>query len=55
MKIFGADYDTADGTCIRDYIHVNDIAEAHICGLNAFAKGLKQRSQYWHGPRRFQS
>ena len=40
MKIFGTDYDTADGTCVRDYIHVNDIAGAHICGLKAFANGL---------------
>lgn len=30
IKIFGADWDTPDGTCIRDYIHVNDLAEAHI-------------------------
>jgi len=30
MKIFGMDYDTPDGTCLRDYIHVNDIALAHI-------------------------
>jgi len=42
MKIFGTDYDTADGTCVRDYIHVNDIASAHICGLKAFADGLTQ-------------
>lgn len=41
MKIFGTDYDTPDGTCIRDYIHVSDIAGAHICGLKAFANGLK--------------
>jgi len=40
MKIFGTDYDTPDGTCVRDYIHVNDIAGAHICGLKAFANGL---------------
>ena len=40
MKIFGTDYDTPDGTCIRDYIHVSDIAGAHICGLKAFANGL---------------
>ena len=40
MKIFGMDYDTPDGTCIRDYIHVNDIAAAHICALKAFSKGL---------------
>lgn len=33
IKIFGTDYKTPDGTCIRDYIHVNDIAEAHLLGL----------------------
>lgn len=42
MKIFGTNYDTPDGTCIRDYIHVNDIAQAHICGLKAFEDGLTQ-------------
>lgn len=42
MKIFGTDYGTPDGTCVRDYIHVNDIAGAHICGLKAFAEGLTQ-------------
>lgn len=40
MKIFGMDYDTPDGTCIRDYIHVNDIALAHILGLQKFDTGL---------------
>lgn len=40
MKIFGTDYDTPDGTCIRDYIHVSDIGAAHIAGLKAFADGL---------------
>ncbi|MFW5887544.1 MAG: UDP-glucose 4-epimerase GalE [Bacteriovoracia bacterium] len=33
IKIFGDDYDTPDGTCIRDYIHVFDLAQAHILGL----------------------
>lgn len=33
IKIFGTDYDTPDGTCIRDYIHVTDLAEAHILAL----------------------
>jgi UDP-glucose-4-epimerase GalE len=33
VAIFGTDYDTADGTCIRDYIHVNDLADAHILAL----------------------
>jgi UDP-glucose 4-epimerase len=30
MKVFGTDYDTVDGTCIRDYIHVSDLADAHV-------------------------
>jgi UDP-glucose 4-epimerase len=33
VKIYGTDYTTPDGTCIRDYIHVNDIAQAHIHAL----------------------
>jgi UDP-glucose 4-epimerase len=33
IKIFGTDYDTPDGTCIRDYIHVTDLSEAHILAL----------------------
>lgn len=35
IAVFGTDYDTPDGTCIRDYIHVTDLATAHILGLNA--------------------
>ena len=35
IAIFGTDYDTVDGTCIRDYIHVNDLADAHILALQA--------------------
>ena len=38
-KIFGADYDTPDGTCVRDYIHVMDLAEAHIAALDVLAEG----------------
>ena len=34
VKIFGNDYKTKDGTCIRDYIHVSDLADIHIKGLN---------------------
>jgi len=33
MYVYGNDYDTTDGTCIRDYIHVVDLAKAHICAL----------------------
>ncbi|MBZ4663367.1 MAG: galE [Caloramator sp.] len=39
IKIFGDDYNTKDGTCIRDYIHVNDLAEAHILALEALYDG----------------
>lgn len=39
MKIFGQDYDTPDGTCIRDYIHVSDLATAHWLALKYLADG----------------
>lgn len=39
FTVFGGDYDTPDGTCIRDYIHVNDLAEAHILALEALVAG----------------
>ena len=39
ISIFGTDYPTPDGTCIRDYIHVNDLADAHILGLEYLLKG----------------
>ena len=38
IMIFGEDYDTADGTCIRDYIHVNDLADAHLRALDYIDK-----------------
>jgi UDP-glucose 4-epimerase len=34
MEVFGDDYDTPDGTGVRDYIHVNDLASAHVSALN---------------------
>ena len=34
LTIFGNDYDTPDGTCIRDYIHVVDLAKGHLCAIN---------------------
>jgi UDP-glucose 4-epimerase len=39
IEIFGTDYPTSDGTCVRDYIHVNDLAQAHILALEALAEG----------------
>ena len=38
ISIFGEDYDTPDGTCIRDYIHVQDLADAHILAVEALAQ-----------------
>jgi len=39
FSIFGSDYDTPDGTCIRDYIHVTDLAQAHILGARYLVEG----------------
>jgi UDP-glucose 4-epimerase len=39
VSIFGLDYPTPDGTCIRDYIHVSDLATAHVLGLNYLLQG----------------
>ncbi|MDX1457691.1 MAG: UDP-glucose 4-epimerase GalE [Marinobacter sp.] len=39
MSVFGTDYDTRDGTCIRDYIHVEDLAKAHVMALDYMASG----------------
>src|SRR5690606_38663828 len=33
IKVFGSDYNTPDGTCVRDYIHVSDLADAHVKAL----------------------
>ena len=41
ISIFGDDYNTEDGTCIRDYIHVTDLAEAHILAVDYLLKGNK--------------
>jgi len=41
ISIFGTDYNTPDGTCIRDYIHVLDLAEAHIRALEALDNGVE--------------
>ncbi len=39
IKVFGTDYDTPDGSCIRDYIHVTDLATAHLLALHHLEKG----------------
>jgi len=44
LQIFGTDYPTPDGTCLRDYIHVSDLARAHVVGLQGLMEG-RVRSQ----------
>ena len=46
ISVFGTDYPTEDGTCIRDYIHVTDLAAAHIKGVEALLDGSKQAETY---------
>ncbi len=52
VQLFGEDYDTPDGTCIRDYIHVSDLAAAHVDALGhltAANKNLVLNCGYGHG------
>jgi UDP-glucose 4-epimerase len=39
ISVFGRDYGTPDGTCIRDYVHINDLCSAHWLALQSLAKG----------------
>jgi len=44
LRIFGSDYPTPDGTCVRDYIHVNDLADAHVRALQYLENGGGEKS-----------
>tara|TARA_Y100000739_G_scaffold19784_1_gene15588 strand:- start:98 stop:1102 length:1005 start_codon:yes stop_codon:yes gene_type:complete len=46
MQIFGNDYDTHDGTCVRDYIHVVDLAKAHTMAVNHILNNTKIKTAY---------
>lgn len=46
ITVFGDKYDTFDGTCIRDYIHVNDLADAHILSLKSLISNKQQKALY---------
>jgi UDP-glucose 4-epimerase len=41
IRVFGEDYDTPDGTCIRDYIHINDLCQAHLLALEKLLNGAE--------------
>ena len=41
IKLFGSDYDTFDGTCVRDYVHVSDLAQAHVLALKHLRNGAQ--------------
>jgi UDP-glucose 4-epimerase len=41
MEVFGTDYETPDGTCIRDYIHVSDLIAAHVDAMTHLRSGLQ--------------
>lgn len=43
LTVFGTDYETPDGTCIRDYVHVCDLVDAHVLGLNWLTQGKGSR------------
>ena len=48
LKVFGSDYDTPDGTCVRDFIHVVDLAKAHIAALNSFQTNKFQKYKVYN-------
>ena len=43
VTVFGDDYPTPDGTCIRDYVYIEDLAQAHLMALDYLAKGGESR------------
>lgn len=52
MEIYGTDYDTPDGTCVRDYVHVSDVADAHTVALEHLMRGAESgvfNCGYGHG------
>ena len=53
LQVFGDDYPTPDGTCLRDYVHVTDLADAHVRALEAMVETGRSNVQPGHGPSPF--
>ncbi|MEY3703938.1 MAG: hypothetical protein RLZZ561_1558 [Pseudomonadota bacterium] len=49
LSVFGDDYDTSDGTCVRDFIHIEDLAQGHIAALKAIGKSFNAISTWNFG------
>ena len=50
LTVHGGDYNTPDGTCIRDYIHVMDLAEAHVAAINRLFRNAEEHSVEYGDP-----
>ncbi len=48
LQVFGSDFPTRDGSCVRDYIHVTDLAEAHLCAATRLAAGQVQGAEAYN-------
>lgn len=48
LTIFGDDFDTRDGTCVRDYIHVDDLCSAHLCALDRISEKTNTRAEQFN-------
>ncbi len=48
LEVYGADYPTPDGTCIRDYVHVEDLAQAHELAIRATSQGAGERTRVFN-------
>lgn len=54
FSVFGSDYDTPDGTCMRDYVHVTDLADEHVAALHVLQRNAGSAAlNHWQWKRGF--